>query len=317
MDKVVVAAPARLHFGMFSFGVPTERQFGGAGVMIDGPTTRLSLARAEAELFEGPHASRYADAVRQARATSWGNRIPPVRITAQETPPAHRGLGSGTQTALAVVAGLRALADLPPMTVAELVEASGRAKRSAVGLHGFLHGGLIVEAGRLPHDRVSPLVAAVDLPTAWRFVLLCPRGREGLSGEPERAAFATLPPVPQRVTDELCRIAMMELIPAARQADFAGFSEAVFRFGYAAGDCFKGHQSGVYATEQLAALVADIRAMGIAGVGQSSWGPTLFTLHPTADAAERFIADFRRRPDAEQIEISVAAPNYGGARLPQ
>ena len=194
MDSVVVTAPARLHFGMFSFGVPTERQFGGAGVMIDGPTTRLSLARADADSFAGPHANRYADAVRQARATSWSDRIPPVRIVAQETPPAHRGLGSGTQTALAVVAGLRVLAGLPAMTVAELVEASGRAKRSAVGLHGFLHGGLIVEAGRLPHDRVSPLVAAVDLPAPWRFVLICPRGREGLSGEPERAAFATLPP---------------------------------------------------------------------------------------------------------------------------
>jgi beta-ribofuranosylaminobenzene 5'-phosphate synthase len=315
MDSVVVTTPARLHFGMFSFGVPTERQFGGAGVMIDGPSTKLRLARAEADSFAGPHANRYAAATRQARSTAWGDRIPPVRITAEASPPAHRGLGSGTQTALAVVAGLRALAGLAPPAAAELVEASGRARRSAVGLHGFLHGGLIVEAGRLPHDRVSPLVAAVDVPAAWRFVLICPRGGEGLSGEPERAAFATLPSVPQRVTDELCRTALLELIPAARQADFAGFSEAVFRFGFAAGECFKRHQSGVYATEQLAGLVADIRAGGVAGVGQSSWGPTLFTLHPSADAAERFIADFRRRPDSERLEISVATPNQGGARL--
>jgi beta-RFAP synthase len=204
---------------------------------------------------------------------------------------------------------------MPPMTANELVEASGRAKRSAVGLYGFLHGGLIVEAGRLPHDRVSPLVAAVALPASWRLVLVCPRRGEGLSGEPERAAFATLPPVPQRVTDELSRIALLDLIPAARQADFAGFSQAVFRFGNAAGECFKRHQSGVYATEQLSGLVADIRAMGVAGVGQSSWGPTLFTLHPSAEAADRFCAAFRRRPDAEQIELTIAAPNQGGARL--
>jgi predicted sugar kinase len=167
----------------------------------------------------------------------------------------------------------------------------------------------------LPHDQVSPLVAAVPLPAAWRFILVCPRGSEGLSGDSERAAFATLPPVPQRVTDELSRIALLDLIPAARQADFAGFSEALFRFGYAAGECFKRHQSGVYATEQLAGLVADIRAMGVAGVGQSSWGPTLFTLHPTLEAAERFCAEFRRRTDAEQIELTIAAPNQGGARL--
>jgi beta-RFAP synthase len=315
MDSVTVTAPARLHFGMFSFGVPTERQFGGAGVMIDGPATRVRIERATTDRFDGPQAARFAEAVRQVRATVWGSRLPPVVIRAEASPPSHRGLGSGTQTALAVVAGLRALADLPPLTATELVEASGRAKRSAVGLYGFLHGGLIVEAGRLPHDRVSPLVAAVPLPSAWRFVLVCPRGGEGLSGEPERAAFATLPPVPQRVTAELSRIALMDLIPAARQADFAGFSEAVFRFGYAAGECFKRHQSGVYATEQLAGLVADIRAMGVAGVGQSSWGPTLFTLHPSAEAAERFMADLRKRADAERLDVSVATPNQGGASL--
>ena len=50
---------------------------------------------------------------------------------------------------------------MPPLDVDELAHTAGRAKRSAVGLYGFLHGGLIVEAGRLPHDAVSPLVAAV------------------------------------------------------------------------------------------------------------------------------------------------------------
>ena len=94
MDSVLVTAPARLHFGMFSFGVPTERQFGGAGVMIDGPATRLRLSRSEVDSFDGPQAARYAEAVRHARSTPWGNRIPPVRITAEANPPPHRSTNS-------------------------------------------------------------------------------------------------------------------------------------------------------------------------------------------------------------------------------
>jgi beta-RFAP synthase len=246
------------------------------------------------------------------RESDWGGTLPACTLEVVAAPPSHVGLGSGTQLSLAVVAGLRAFMQLPPLGVVDLARTAGRAKRSAVGLYGFLHGGLVVEAGRLPHDAVSPLVAAVTLPAGWRFVLITPRG-VGLSGESERAAFAALPSVPPLLTDELCRIALLDLVPAARSGDFAGFAEATYRFGYAAGQCFKSHQSGVYATEQLAALVARIRAAGIAGVGQSSWGPTLFTLHPTPTAAAQFAEYFRGWPQAEGCEVCIAQPNAGGA----
>lgn len=313
-SSIVVTAPGRLHFGMFSFGVPTLRQYGGAGVMIDGHATELHFTPAGEFACVGRDADRVGRALAAVRATDWGCNLPPCRIEVVAAPPAHIGLGSGTQLSLAVVAGLRAVLRLPPLGVVDLAQTAGRAKRSAVGLYGFLHGGLIVEAGRLPHDAVSPLVAAVTLPAAWRFVLITPRG-EGLSGESERAAFAALPSVPPSLTDELCRIALLDLVPAARSGDFAGFAEATYRFGYGAGQCFKSHQSGVYATEQLAALVARIRAAGIAGVGQSSWGPTLFSLHPTPTAAAQFVDYFREWPQAEGCEVNVARPNAGGATV--
>lgn len=312
---VTVTAPSRLHFGMFSFGVPTNRQYGGAGVMIDCHPTTVRVAAAAEFGCIGSDAERARPTLDAVRATPWGRKLRPCTVEVVAAPPPHVGLGSGTQLSLAVVAGLRAFAKLPPLEIVELAQTAGRAKRSAVGLYGFLHGGLIVEAGRLPHDAVSPLVAAVTLPAAWRFVLITPRGGVGLSGESERAAFATLPSVPPSLTDELCRIALLDLVPSARTGDFAGFAEAAYRFGYAAGQCFKSHQSGVYATEQLSALVARIRSAGVAGVGQSSWGPTLFTLHPTDRAAEQFAAYFREWPQAEGCEVEIAQPNTGGATI--
>lgn len=314
-STLIVRAPSRLHFGMFSFGVPTLRQFGGAGVMIDLPSLELRMMPAERFEFVGANADRLRQSVEQVRATSWGRDLPPLKIETVASPRSHTGLGSGTQTALAVVAGLRNWLKLPALGAAELAQVAGRAKRSAVGLYGFLQGGLIVEAGRLPHDSVAPLAAQVELPEAWRFVLICPREQQGLSGDSERAAFADLPAVPQSLTDQLCRIALLDLVPAARSGDFAGFSEALYHFGHAAGQCFKSHQAGVYATDELAMLVARVRALGVAGVGQSSWGPTLFTVHPSAVAAEQFIASCQAWPDAGRYEFTTAAPNRGGAQF--
>ena len=312
-SELIVRAPSRLHFGMFSFGVPTLRQFGGAGVMIDRPSLELRITPAAQFECVGANAERLRRAVEQVRTTSWGRGLPPVKVATIDGPCSHTGLGSGTQTALSVVAGLRKFLNLPALGAGELAQVAGRAKRSAVGLYGFLQGGLIVEAGRLPHDGVAPLAAQVDLPEAWRFVLICPREQQGLSGESERAAFADLPAVPQSLTDQLCRIALLDLVPAARSGDFAGFSEALYHFGHAAGQCFKSHQAGVYATEELATLVARVRALGVAGVGQSSWGPTLFTVHPSAVAAEQFTASCRAWPDVERYDFTTAAPNRCGA----
>mgnify|MGYP003618440773 CR=1 FL=1 len=312
---VVVRAPSRLHFGMFSFGVPTQRQFGGAGVMIDGRRTVLRICDADEFECRGPHESRLRQTLEAVRRTDWGRDLTPCRVELVESPPSHVGLGSGTQTALATVAGLRAWSRLPPLGAGELATTAGRAKRSAVGLHGFLHGGLIVEAGRMPHDAVAPLAAQVALPSEWRFVLIRPIGKAGISGDVERAAFADLPPVPRELTDELCRIALLDLVPAARTGEFAGFADAVYRFGHAAGECFKSRQAGVYATDELAAIVARVRAEGVAGVGQSSWGPTLFTLHPTRSAAEAHAARWRRWPGGDRLDFTVVAPAGEGAVL--
>jgi beta-ribofuranosylaminobenzene 5'-phosphate synthase len=315
IKSVTVVAPSRLHFGMFSFGVPNTRQFGGAGVMIDRPSTTIRIEPAAKDECIGVHAGRLKQTLELVRTSAWSADVPTCRLMHVGSPRSHVGLGSGTQTALAVVAGLRAFAGLPPLEALELGEASGRAKRSSVGLHGFLHGGLIVEAGKLPTEKVAPLLAQTPLPEKWRFVLVCPRHKEGLSGESEKKAFATLPPVPAAITEQLRRIALDQLVPSAKHADFATFADGLYRFGLAAGQCFKSHQAGVYATEQLARLVERVRDAGVRGVGQSSWGPTLFTLHPTPELAQRFVDDRSLWPDSWEYDFTIARPSPSGAEI--
>src|SRR5580765_7782762 len=74
------------------------------------------------------------------------------------------------------------LAGQTDLTHIELARRAGRGRRSAIGLHGFHEGGLLVEAGKRAPEEISPLVARVDFPDEWRFVLVRPRRATGVSG---------------------------------------------------------------------------------------------------------------------------------------
>ena len=62
------------------------------------------------------------------------------------------------------------------------------------------------------------------------------------------------------------------------------------------GESFAAVQGGCYVDPQMAALVEWARAAGIRGVGQSSWGPTIWMLVPNAAVADSVAADVAARP---------------------
>lgn len=309
---VHIVAPSRLHFGMFSFGRAGVRQFGGVGAAIDAPALRLTIAPHDRLEAAGPRAARALEFARRAIAFWRLPDEPRCRIEIEAAPPEHAGMGSGTQLALAVAAGLNAFLDRPPLPAEDLARAVGRGARSAVGLHGFARGGLLVEAGKSRPDEVSPLVARVELPSAWRFVLVVPRRAAGLSGEAERRAFERLPPVPADVTDRLAGEALLDLLPAAVAGDFAAFAVSLHRFNRLAGECFSAAQGGPFLRADLVDL---LRGWGVRGVGQSSWGPTVFALQPDRESAEQLVARLRNEPTAADCDFFVAAPDNRGARI--
>src|SRR5262249_44712667 len=136
--------------------------------------------------------------------------------------------------------------------------AVGRGCRSAIGLYGFHHGGLLAEAGKSADGEISPLVSRVPMPEAWRFVVLHHK-LEGLSGDAERHAFERLPPVPADRTARMWSLAMTGLVPAAIEGRFDPFSQSLYQFGVEAGQCFAPFQGGIYASDQVASLVHLLR----------------------------------------------------------
>jgi beta-ribofuranosylaminobenzene 5'-phosphate synthase len=314
MPHVVhVAAPSRLHFGLWSLA-GADREFGGVGAMIDRPGLKLSVAPKEKFAATGPLAERV-----RMFACRWAEfhraALPACEVRVADAPPQHVGLGTGTQLGLAVASGLNAWAGYPPLSAIELAVCTGRAQRSAVGTYGFLHGGLIVEQGKLPGEPISPLDCRVDLPADWRFVLVRPTELSGLAGDDEAQAIDSLPAVPTSVHDRLVAEAREHLVPAAATADYADFAGSLYRYGKLAGQCFAARQGGPYNGPVLAALVQHIREIGYEGVGQSSWGPTLFVLTENQPAAENLATGLRAESSFGKLAIDLACPCNTGASI--
>ena len=317
---VYVVAPSRLHFGLFSFGQVEGPKFGGVGLMIDNPQLRLTIA--PADLWEvhvagesnGPVAARIQRCADRLVRAGWLRELPRCRVELESLPRQHAGLGSGTQLALSVATGLNAFVGGPQRSAEELATATGRGARSAIGIHGFLKGGLLIEMGKRAGDPLGTMYARATLPSQWRFVLLCPPG-EGLSGDEERQAFERLSPVPAEVSDALRNTALREMLPTAKAGDFERFSKALYEFGHRAGDCFAALQGGPYRGHSVGKLVETLRGMGIEGVGQSSWGPTVFALHPDEEAALRTVEQLKAHDGMHDVQITVASPQNLGARI--
>jgi beta-ribofuranosylaminobenzene 5'-phosphate synthase len=310
---ISVSAPSRLHFGLFGLRQEQGRMYGGVGAMIDSPTLELRIEPSSAFDCAGPLAERTETFARRWTAFHELPELPRCRIEILAAPPNHVGLGVGTQLGLSVAAGLNAFCGLSAAGPQELTLSVHRGVRSAIGTYGFVMGGLIVERGKLPGEPISPLDCRIDLPVHWRFVLLRPIGWQGLSGEQEEQAMGELPGVPAQVSEQLIALARDGLVPAAATANFPQFAESLFQFGHLAGSCFAARQGGPYNGPVLTQLIGWLRDHGYSGVGQSSWGPTLFCVLPDQHSALALAHLLQQGLPGIPLEVMIAAPNNRGA----
>src|SRR5439155_1400801 len=121
----------------------------------------------------------------------------------------------------------------------------------------------------------------VPLPGEWRVVLFTPPGTGRWHGYHERQAFATASGGDPAALQRLAEAAIL----GASRGDIDAFGDAVHEFNRKAGEPFAAAQGGPYASTEIAALITDVRNRGVKGVGQSSWGPTVFAVAPDSDTA--------------------------------
>jgi beta-RFAP synthase len=198
--------------------------------------------------------------------------------------PAHAGLGSGTQLALAVG---RALAELYGITIDApgLARAVGRGRRSAIGTWTFSGGGLVLEGGRRRgSEEMAPLLARLPFPLRWRCVVAVPHPTTVINGSVEEEAFRQLPSPPERDVERVAHLVLMALLPSLADADLETFGTALTAIQSITGRWFAAVQGGTFASGWSEELVRCMTEWRVPGVGQSSWGPAVYGIVDGEDA---------------------------------
>ena len=306
---------SRLHFGFYrTTGGPFL--FASIGVAIREPSFRALVRPYEGLEVSGRDKNRVSSLAEDViRALG----VPGARIEVLSSIPAHVGLGSTTQVKLGIAYALNALYGLGK-SVRELAFSVGRGEFSGIGTLAFEAGGLIVDTGRRrelkgPEDLPRALVR-LDVPEDWRFLLLVREGMRGLNEASERDLLLSLEPMPDDVRGRICSLLLNGLLPSVLWGDVRAFGRALTEIQELVGRYFSPYQGGVFADEAAEELRAFLLSKGAYGVGQSSWGPTLYALttarecRALKEAVSAFLAE-----SGLKYKVLVAEPRNEGARL--
>lgn len=291
-SRVRVTAPARLHLGFLDLSGKLPRRFGSVGLALDYPCTGLTVARGAGVTVEGPDAERA-----RAYAVALLDELNPhqgVRIVVDRAIPPHAGLGSGTQLALAVGKGITTLFDTP-VSSRDIAAKLKRGARSGIGIGAFEHGGFLIDGGTGSGSCPPPLITHMMVPEAWRVLLIFDDTRSGLSGLAERQAFSELPDFAEADAGSLCRMLLMEALPGLAEADIRTFGRAITTLQKRIGDYFAPVQGGRFSSPDVADVLTWASQRGVAGYGQSSWGPTGFALCENEQLAAQLKAHAEKR----------------------
>jgi beta-ribofuranosylaminobenzene 5'-phosphate synthase len=312
-SSVTVSVPARLHLGFMDLNGGLGRRFGGVGLAIKELRTTITIGAAAHMQVEGPEQERARASLETMRRLLDLNGA--YRLTVEQAVPAHAGLGSGTQIALAVAAGVRRLHGLPLDVAGDAVRL-GRGGRSGIGVGLFARGGLVVDGGRGPKSTVAPIICHMRFPESWGVLVALDPERQGLHGVDEAAAFAALPPFPEEEAGRLCRLVLMKALPCLAERDLAGFSAAIAEMQMRLGDYYAPMQGGSrFTSPDVGAALELLDREGALGIGQSSWGPTGFAFAPSGAEATRLAAIARQHPRCRGLDIQVCAALNRGADI--
>jgi beta-ribofuranosylaminobenzene 5'-phosphate synthase len=311
--KVTVRVPARLHLGFLDLNGGLGRRFGSIGLAISGRRTSITIGAAAQMRVTGPEHERVRGHIETMR------RVLDLRgeydATIDEVVPAHVGLGSGTQLALAVAAGLRRLHGLP-LDVRHDAIRLGRGARSGIGIGLFEQGGLVVDGGRGSAQTPAPIVSRLPFPEQWRILVVLDPHRQGVHGPDERELFGKLAPCSDAEAAHLCRLVLMQALPALADCDIAAFGSAIKELQGWLGDYFAPIQGGSrFSSPDVAAALDLLESEGALGIGQSSWGPTGFAFVPSAEVADRLLAHTRGDPRFRDLDIRACTGLNRGAEI--
>ncbi len=310
---ITIHTGSRLHLGIFSEPPPSGRLFRGCGLMIDAPGFHLSLRPRLGHtdhLIDAPtnYASRIKSLLHRLDSSLSSDERIPVEVALHSYYSPHTGLGSGTQLAMAIVDAWSTIHEIPINSVTQAMDLAGRGERSSIGSTGYFQGGFLIDDGKPSLDTPGSIRTRYEVPGEWRVLLFCLSTGIGLAGTAEKDAFAHIDQVRHPHAEELSRCLDVDLPLALTRQDFHAFSTLIDKFGQLVGTQFSSIQGGIYASRQAEEIVHFLREQGLAGIGQSSWGPTLFAFCPTEQSARKYQAKLATSLPHLDWQVTTARP---------
>jgi beta-RFAP synthase len=317
LERVWIRTGGRLHLGQLDLNGSLGRLYGGLGVAIAEPQFEVTAEKSESLSLHCPDCETervWAIAIQYLKHYGF----PGAKIELLDPLPSHSGLGSGTSLALALgFAITRVYGAQPSLTeLAGITEREG--SRSGIGVAAFEQGGFLIDGGRpgcdgAPRQRpsVPPLLLRVPFPEDWAILLAMPRSGKTF-GAQEEHAFRSLPPMDAEVSGAICRLVLMKLLPGLVERDLQSFGQAVTGIQEYVGGYFAPVQGGPYASARAASIAEYMLSQGVVGVGQSSWGPTVYGFIQTGQQAE-LLEKLRNQVGDDGLVWATSGRNQGAS----
>jgi len=327
---LIIETPSRLHVTLIDLNGRYGRIDGGVGITTRNPRLHLEVREGYDDVqieFSNPNLSQdtvddYQDKIIQAtrKINEYLGVEDGYHFKVKEIFPSHSGLGSGTQLSLAVAKLILKMndQDLPAPKIGEIV---GRGGTSGIGVASFEYGGFIVDGGHkktfkkdfLPSSASEasppPIIARYDFPEDWKIIMAIPHVKRRVFGDGEVNIFQKYCPIPLEDVQELTHLLFMKMMPAVLEEDLECFGEAINNVQSIGFKKIELQLQNPFIKE----LMDNLKYSGAAGVGMSSFGPTVYAITDTNSneihkAAQESMQD-------KDGEILVTKAQNSGAKI--
>jgi beta-ribofuranosylaminobenzene 5'-phosphate synthase len=330
---LIIETPSRLHVTLIDLNGKYGRIDGGVGITTRNPRLILEAQDGYEDIqitFTDPESAKLTKDVLddyETKILSAAGKINEFlnlkggyHFKLKEVFPSHSGLGSGTQLSLAVAKLILKLnnRDLSAREIAEIV---GRGGTSGIGVASFDEGGFIVDGGHknsaktafLPSSASKasppPIIARYDFPEDWKIILVIPHVERKVFGDGEVDIFQKYCPIPLKEVQELIHVLFMKMMPAVIEEDLDEFGGAVDTIQNTGFKKIELQLQNPFIKD----LMDELRVAGAAGVGMSSFGPTVYAVTDTNSkdicrAARHLMQD-------KKGEIILTNAQNSGARI--
>ena len=271
-NQVKIETGSRLHGGFYTLPTTNKVEWASIGIYASYPKNKITIQKCEKTTIQprDPYIEKILHKI-QTTLHLENNYC----INTHEKIPRHHGLGSTTQTIMALTTGIYALENNTLPTRNQVYQLARQLKRgypSSAGIQTFLYGGILATNNAPSHIPIWHTA----LPSNWKIILVLPKLSRGFSEEEEQAISYV---DPWRAPERIQRMAyqgLIDLMKGVANEDVDLAVSGLKQIQSATGSYFSKIQGGSYRPD-LARIVDEAWRDGIF-LAQSSWGPTLYTL---------------------------------------